>query len=199
MPTATETKKDVQKPAKSQLLIRLVISAIFIALAVVLSNIKIVALPLGGAVTLLSMLPICILSFKYGVKWGIVCAFLYSLAQIMLDLGSIMSWGLTVYTWIGCLLFDYLLPFTGLGLAGIFGKKNTGRIIAGISLVLVMRFIFHFISGAIVFAIWCPEGWNVYLYSIVYNGSYILPEMILTIAASVALFKVPATRKLLLD
>ncbi|MDR0943290.1 MAG: energy-coupled thiamine transporter ThiT [Ruminococcus sp.] len=199
MPTATETKKEVQKPSKNTLLNRLVISAIFIALAIVLSNIKIYALPLGGAVTLLSMLPICLLSLKYGVKWGIVCAFLYSIAQIMLDLGSIMSWGLTVYTWIGCLLFDYLLPFTGLGLAGIFGKKNTGRIIAGISLVLVFRFICHFISGAIVFAIWCPEGWNVYHYSIVYNGSYILPEMVMTIAAAIALFKVPATRNLLLD
>jgi thiamine transporter len=199
MPTATETKKETQKPKKTKLLYRLVVSAIFIALAIVLSNIKIYTLPLGGSITLLSMVPICLLSLKYGVKWGIVCAFLYSLSQIMLDLGSIMSWGLTLETWIGCLLFDYLLPFTGLGLAGIFGKKSTGRIIAGISLVLVFRFICHFISGAIVFTVWCPEGWNVYLYSLVYNGTYILPEMILTISASVALFNVPVTRKLLLD
>ncbi|MDR0974238.1 MAG: energy-coupled thiamine transporter ThiT [Ruminococcus sp.] len=183
---------------QSRLLVRLVTSAILIALAAALSNIKLMALPLGGSITLLSMLPICLLSLKYGVKWGLVCAFLYSLTQIMFDLGSIMTWGLTLKTWIGCIAFDYILPFTALGLSGIFGSKTVPRICAGITLSLVIRFVCHFISGSIVFATWCPEGWNVYLYSLAYNGSYILPEMILTIAGAVALFKIPASRKLLL-
>ncbi|MDR0986757.1 MAG: energy-coupled thiamine transporter ThiT [Ruminococcus sp.] len=180
------------------LLIRLVTSAVLIALAAALSNIKLMAMPLGGSITLLSMLPICLLSLKYGVKWGIVCAFLYSLTQIMFDLGSIMSWGLTLKTWIGCLTFDYILPFTALGLAGIFGNKTIPRICAGISLVLAIRLLSHYISGVIVFATWCPEGWNVYLYSLAYNSAFLLPELILTIAGALALFKVPATRKLLL-
>ncbi|MDR0903816.1 MAG: energy-coupled thiamine transporter ThiT [Ruminococcus sp.] len=179
-------------------LIRLVTSAILIALAAVLSNIKLMTLPLGGSITLLSMLPICLLSLKYSVKWGLVCAFLYSLTQIMFDLGSIMTWGLTLKTWIGCIAFDYILPFTALGLAGIFGNKTVPRICAGITLSLVIRLFSHFLSGVIVFATWCPEGWNVYLYSLAYNASFILPELIMTIAGAVALFKVPATRKLLL-
>jgi thiamine transporter len=188
----------MEKAKPHDLLLRLVTSAILIALAAALSNIKLMALPLGGSITLLSMLPICLLSLKYGVKWGIVCAFIYSLTQIMFDLGSIMSWGLTPETWIGCLLFDYILPFTALGLAGIFGNKTVPRICAGITLSLAIRLMSHFISGVIVFATWCPEGWNVYLYSLAYNASFLLPELILTIAGAVALFKVPVTRKLLL-
>jgi thiamine transporter len=184
-------------PSRHNLLLRLVTSAILIALAAVLSNIKMFQLPLGGSITLLSMLPVCLLSLKYGVKWGLVCGFLYAVTQLAFGLGDVMSWGLTPATLVGCILFDYILPFSALGLAGVFGNETTPRILAGISFALVIRFLCHFISGAIVFAIWVPEGWNVYLYSIAYNGAYMGPELIITIAGAIALFKVPATRKML--
>jgi thiamine transporter len=184
---------------RHDLLLRLVTSAILIALAAVLSNVKVFRLPLGGSITLLSMLPICLLSLRYGVKWGLVCAFLYSVVQLAFGLADVMTWGLTPATLAGCIAFDYILPFTALGLAGVFGSNSAPRICAGITLALVLRFICHFISGAIVFATWVPDGWNNYLYSIVYNGAYMGPELIITIAGTIALFQVPETRKILIS
>jgi thiamine transporter len=176
---------------------RLVTTAMLIALAAVLSLIKIFQMPLGGSVTLLSMLPVCVISIKYGVKWGFFGAFVYSLVQIALDFGSLMSWGMTAKIWIGCILFDYIFAYTSLGFAGIFKNKGTGGIIAGISIALFLRFVSHFISGTIFFDIWAPEGWNAAVYSVLYNGAYMLPELIFTAVAAVILFSVPSTKKLI--
>lgn len=181
---------------KSQTTKRLVTSAVMIALAAVLSMIKVWQMPLGGSITLLSMLPICILSIKYGVKWGFFTAFTYSVVQMLLSLGSLMSWGMTPKIWIGCILFDYIIAFTVLGFSGIFKDKGTFGIILGIALAVALRFVCHFISGTVFFDIWCPEGWNLYWYSISYNGTFMLPEMIFTVIGAVALFKVPQTTKL---
>ncbi len=172
----------------------LVECSIMIALATVLSLIKLYTLPLGGAVTLLSMLPICMISFRHGLKTGLFSSFAYSVLQLCLDIPSLMSWGLTVRIWIGAIIFDYLIAFTVLGIAGIFRKKGTAGIIAGTTLALFLRFVSHVISGTIFFDIWCPEGWqSPFIYSICYNGSFILPELILTLLALSILLKLPQT------
>lgn len=178
---------------------RLVTTAVLVALAAVLSMIKIIELPLGGSITLLSMLPIVMLSIKYGTKWGLFAAFFYSLVQLGLDFGKLMSWGLTPYMWIGCIIFDYLVAFTALGLAGILHKKGAWGTYTGITLALVIRFISHFMSGIIVFGIWVDPEWHPAAWSFAYNGSYMLPELIFTLAASLVLFKLPQTKKLLLS
>ena len=174
---------------------RFVTSAIMIGLAAVLSMIKVWEMPLGGSVTLLSMLPITLLSIKYGVKWGLFSAFIYSLVQIAIDFPKLMSWGMTLKIWIGCIVFDYLVAYTILGLAGIFRNRGKYGIYTGITLVLILRYFSHFISGTIFFDIWCPEGWNVVLYSICYNGAYMLPEIIFTLIAAFILIKLPQTKK----
>ncbi len=176
---------------------QLVTSAVMLALASVLSLIKVWHMPLGGSVTLLSMLPICILSIKYGWKWGLFSAFVYSIIQMLMDLGGLMTWGMTLKIWIGCIVFDYILAFTSLGLAGIFRNKGTWGIVGGIVFALTLRFVCHFISGTIFFDIWCPDGWNLFLYSIAYNGTFMVPEIVFTVAGAVALFKVPQTTKLI--
>ncbi|MEG1426699.1 MAG: energy-coupled thiamine transporter ThiT [Oscillospiraceae bacterium] len=176
---------------------RMVTTAIMIALAGVLSMIKIWQMPLGGSVTLLSMLPIALLSIQYGVKWGLASAFLYSLLQMSLDLGGLMSWGLTPLIFVGAILFDYVLAYTAIGLAGIFRKKGISGICLGIGIGLTIRFFSHFISGSIVFSAFCPEGWNVFLYSLAYNGTYMLPEMIFTVIGGALLFKLPQINKLM--
>ncbi len=168
---------------------RLTVTAVLLALATVLSLIKIWTLPLGGSVTLLSMLPVFLLAMVYGVKWGLISSFLYAIIQIGVDLAGMMGWGMTATLWVGCIIFDYLLPYGLLGLAGIWRKKGLAGACVGIFLVLVLRFVSHFISGTIFFDIWCPDGWNVVWYSICYNGSYVLPELILTLAGAIALFK----------
>ena len=176
---------------------KLVESAVMICLATVLSLITVLKMPLGGSVTLLSMLPICIISIKYGIKHGLFTAFIYSLLQLVLDIGSLMSWGLTVYTWIGSILFDYIFAYTLVGIAGIFGKKKFVHIISGISLALILRFVSHIISGTIFFAALTPENWNCFIYSICYNGAYMLPEIIFTIIGSALIYKIKQFSKFL--
>lgn len=176
---------------------RMVVTAVMLALAAVLSLIKIWKMPLGGSVTLLSMLPVAMLSIEYGPKWGFASAFLYSLIQIALDFGEIMSWGLTVWVLIGSFVFDYILAYTAIGFSGLFRKKGVVGICTGIGLALGIRFISHIISGTILFASWCPEGWNTFLYSICYNGAYMLPEIIFTMVASSILFKLPQINKMM--
>lgn len=176
---------------------KLTLSAVLIALSAVLSLVKVCEMPLGGSITLLSMLPVAVIAICYGTKWGLFCSTLYAFVQIAMDVGKLMGYGMTAGSWVGCLVFDYIVAFGALGLAGLFRKKGTLGMCAGIVLALVIRFVSHFISGSIVFAVFCPEGWNVYLYSLCYNGSYMLPELIITIIGALLLFRIPQVKKLI--
>ncbi|MBQ7835308.1 MAG: energy-coupled thiamine transporter ThiT [Ruminiclostridium sp.] len=188
----------MEKTNKKISVSQLVTSAILLALAMVLSMIKVYKLPLGGSVTLLSMLPVCMISLKYGVKWGFVCSFLYAFIQFGVDLGEVMAWGMDVRMWIGCIVFDYMLAYGILGLSGIFRKRKTPVMLTGVGIAVAIRFISHYISGAIFFDIWMPEQFdNPYFYSLVYNGSYMLPELIFTLIGAGLLFGVPVIRKII--
>ena len=182
--------------SKSYNLKRLCVSAIMIALATVLSLVKIYTLPLGGSITLLSMLPIVFLSVNYGIGWGFFSAFAYSLIQFFLDLAAISSWGLTPAIFIGCIVFDYILAYTALGIAGIFRNKGALGAALGTCLALFLRFFSHLLSGLILFRSY--EMFNSpFLWSLCYNGSYMLPEMIFTAIATFALFKNKNIKQLL--
>ena len=171
-------------------------SAVMVALSAALSLVKIFEMPLGGSVTLLSMLPVCMLAIMYGCKWGLFCSFVYALSQLLLGIGAVLGWGLTPAALAGCIAFDYIIAFTVLGFAGLFRKHGVPGYILGISLALVMRLVSHVISGVIFFASWAPEGWNPFIYSVSYNGLYMLPEMAFTIIGVVFLLKEPHTAKL---
>ncbi len=176
---------------------KLTLSAVMISLSAVLSMVKVYELPLGGSITLLSMLPVAAIAICYGTKTGLFVSTLYAFLQIALDLGKLMGYGMTPLTWIGCLVFDYIIAYGALGLSGIFRKKGTLGMCAGVAISCFVRFASHFISGAIVFSVWCPDDWNVYWYSIAYNGSYMLPELILTTIGAALLFRVPSVKKLI--
>jgi thiamine transporter len=177
-------------------------SAILIALAVVLSYIKFWQLPFDGSITLLSMLPICLISIKFGIGWGLGSAFCYSWFQILQ--GGVFAWGLTPIMLIGSLLLDYILAFTVLGFAGVFRKKGTLGIILGVALVCVLRFLIHFLAGIILWANFAEfvafgQEWinRPVLYSICYNGIYMLPETVLTVTATAIFAKIPQFKRLL--
>lgn len=176
---------------------KLTLSAIFIALATVLSLIKVYELPLGGSITLLSMLPIIMASCMLGPKWGFGTAFVYSVIQLLLGvMGGLFAWGLTPWSLVGAIVLDYILPFTLLGLGGIFAKKGIWGIVSGTVLALAARFLCHLLSGAVIFDIWC-EWDSVWFYSLCYNGSYMLPELITTTVAVAIIFKLPQIKKLI--
>lgn len=175
---------------------KLTMSAVMIALSTVLSLVTVMKMPLGGSVTLFSMLPVCMLSIMYGCRWGIVCAFIYSLGQLALDIAGVAGWGLTPVAFAGCVVFDYLAAFTLLGLAGMFRAKGVPGYIAGIALAVALRMVSHIISGVIFFSSWAPEGWNPFVYSLSYNGAYMVPEFIFTFAGAIILLKEPHAAKL---
>ncbi len=173
----------------------LVECALMIAVGTVLANIKIFEMPFGGSVTLLSMLPFILVSFRHGVKWGLVTGFVNSLLQMLL--GFYAPPAGTVTAFIGVVLLDYVLAFTMLGTAVWFSHFFKNRVLgvaAGTAAVCVIRFLCSFLSGALLWGSYqsyydWAQGLNVWVYSFIYNGSYMLPEMIMTIIGAVVLCK----------
>lgn len=174
-------------------------SAIMVALATVLSMFKVWEAPYGGSVTVLSMAPIIILSMRRGVKVGLLAGFAHSLIQLLLGLGTV-AYVPTPAGIVICVLTDYILPFTLLGLGGIFrnvsftGNKMTNLVIAavlGTLLVTLLRFACHIVSGAVIwYALdleWYADDpahivhkYGAWLFSVIYNGGYMIPEIITT-------------------
>ncbi len=182
---------------KSIYLKKLTVSAIFIALATALSFIKLWTNPWGGSVTLLSMVPVVLISLMFGVPWGLFSAFVYSIVQIGVDLGGMMAWGMDARMWIGAIVFDYLLAYTVIGSAGMLRKKGIVGACIGTAAALVLRFVSHFISGYIFFDIWMPETFtNPAVYSVVYNATYMLPELIMSLIAIVLLYKTSTVKRM---
>lgn len=184
---------------------KLVEGAVMVALAIVLSYIRVFKLPWGGSITLVSMLPIILYSIRYGVKDGLLASFAFALFQFAQGVGDgLFGWGLSAPMLIACILLDYLLAFTVLGFGGAFRNKGMPGYIGGTVLAGCLRFISHFLSGVV---IWHSSGklWdafetdNEWLYSLLYNGAYMLPEIIFTVIAAVILLQVPQTRKLLTE
>ena len=170
-----------------------------VALATVRSMIKVWEAPLGGSVTLFSMVPILICGIVHGVKMGLFSAFSYSLIQLLLGIGTVAyvpdPLGIVL-----CILFDYVLAFTVLGLGGVlakvrFFKSEKANIYTNITLgaliSVLLRFVFHVLSGAVVwYSITKSGGWNdavfrygKWTYSLVYNATFMIPEIILTMVA----------------
>lgn len=183
----------------------LVEGAVMVALATVLSFIRVFQLPWGGSVTLLSMLPIFIFSIRRGVRSGLVVSFVYALIQFFQGImDGLFSWGLTPAMLIGSILLDYILAFFVLGIAGIFRKKGKVGWIAGIILASVLRFVSHFLSGVVIWGsfgkLW--DGFytkNIWIYSFLYNGCYMLPEMVFCVVGAIILFSAPQARKIIFD
>lgn len=167
----------------------LVECALMIALGTVLANIKIYELPNGGSVTLFSMLPFILISFRHGVKWGLFTGFVNSLLQMLLGFYAPAAPGLLPL--VGMILLDYVLAFTLLGLAGAFAKPFRNRLVGvavGTAAVCLIRYLCSFLSGVLIWGN-LSEGLPAWVYSLGYNGSYMIPETILTTAAAVLICK----------
>lgn len=170
-------------------------SAIMVALAAVLSMLKVWQSPYGGSVTVLSMAPIILLSLRHGVKVGLLGGLAYSLIQLLQGLGN-LAWIPTPMGIVLCALFDYILPFTLLGFGGCFrsGKLGKNPILCaalGALLVSVIRYFCHVVSGAVIWYELDREWYaddpthivNLYgpwMFSIIYSAIYMVPEIIAT-------------------
>ena len=178
--------------------------AIMVALAFILSFLKLVNFPWGGSITVLSMLPIVVFSLRYGAKYSFAVSFVYALLQLVqgITIDGVFAWGLTPMILVAVIFLDYLLPFTLLGAAGFFNNGKFSTVILGTVASIMLRFACHYFSGVF---IWKSVGelWGglsvdtPYLYSLLYNGAYMIPELIFTTIGAVILFKTPQMRKLL--
>ena len=197
---------------------RLTESAMLLSVAIVLelcSKMFIPELPFGGQVTLVSMLPVVLISYRHGVKWGLVSGVAYAMIEMAIGAKTVTAAFQPGYFGDGVMLLnalimcalDYLVAFTVLGLGGIFRDRieNRGKALCcGAIVALGCRYLAHILSGYILFAGWAEwfftqEGFPAWgaglvaslspaalglLYSIVYNGMYMIPEMVLTTIAA---------------
>ncbi|MCR5452246.1 MAG: energy-coupled thiamine transporter ThiT [Lachnospiraceae bacterium] len=154
-----------------------------IALATITSFIKFTALPFGGSITLFSMFFICLIGYVFGTKVGIITGIAYGMLQLIT--------GPYIYHPVQVLL-DYPLAFGALGLSGVFANKKHG-IIPGYIVGVIGRYICHVISGYVFFASYAPENMNPMIYTLGYNATYIVPEML----ATVVILLIPSVTKAL--
>ena len=182
----------------------LVLAAMMVALSFVLSCAKLQEMPMGGSITVGSMLPIMLLAIGKGNKWGISAAFVSSLFQLLQAVveGNVFPYCETPFTLVICILFDYIVPFTLIGLAGIFRRVSIGRvrhagIYGGIIMVCVLRFLCHFVTGVAIWGQWAPEGMGKFVYSLLYNEEFMLPELAITLVLAFCLLESPEVQKII--
>lgn len=152
--------------------------AVCIALSSVLSMIKIWKMPQGGSITAASMLPLMLFSYVYGMGPGCLVGALYGVLQFIIE---------PYFLSVPQMLLDYPIAFGMMGLAGLFSKmddENLGLTV-GVVLASVGRFVAAVLSGVIFFAEYAGDQ-NPWVYSIVYNGSYMLPECIICVILCLA-------------
>jgi thiamine transporter len=180
--------------------------------------------PFGGGITIAGMLPVILIAYLYGTRWGLLTGFVYSLIQMLLGHSTIAGLflpvedgGMQLYAALLICLIDYVLAYTALGLGGLFRKKmSAGKaLVLGCLVALGTRYLCHIVSGAIFYGAWAEwfftlEGiydWLgkavlesftgnslAVLYSVVYNGCYMIPEMILTPLVAVVAMRIPTLK-----
>ena len=204
---------------------RITESAMLLAIAVVLELVSKMFIPeqaFGGQITLVSMLPVVLIAYRHGVKWGFVAAFTYALIEMAIGIKTVSAAFLPGYfgdstmvlnAIVMCLL-DYVAAYTLLGLGGIFRNriKAPGMgLMCGSLVALGARYLAHILSGYVLFSSWAewyftqegfpawggqlvaalsPEGLG-WVYSVVYNGMYMIPEMVITAVVALVIARIP--------
>ena len=178
---------------------RIALGGMLAALATVLSMLQVWDSPYGGSVTVLSMAPIILLSLRHGLKTGLLAGLAYSLIQLLQGMSN-LTWIPTPTGIVLCGLLDYILPFTLLGLGGIFrnaklsNNQTLNTILTaalGALLVTVIRYACHVVAGAVIWyeldLEWYADDpshivnhYGPWMFSIIYSAIYMVPEIIAT-------------------
>ncbi|MBR5523766.1 MAG: energy-coupled thiamine transporter ThiT [Clostridia bacterium] len=167
---------------KQQKMLRLVESGLMLALATILSMVKVLDLPYGGSITAFSALPILLVGYRHGTVHGLITAFAYALMQLVLGANT-LSYATSPGAAVAIVVLDFLLAFTVLGLGGIFRKKSPNQgtaLVLGAVVTGGMRYILHVIAGCTVWAGLSIPTEAALVYSLAYNATYMLPEVMVT-------------------
>jgi len=176
-------RKNMKNQSKTpSVTLKLCESAIMIALATILSLLKLVDLPYGGSITFASMLPILLIAYRHGTPWGLLTATVHGVLQFILGT-SVLSYVTGWASVAAVIILDYFLAFALIGLAGIFKnlKGQKTALVLGALLAGALRYLCHVLSGATVWAgLSIPTG-DALAYSFVYNATYMVPETIILV------------------
>lgn len=175
---------------------RLTESAILLAIGFILSFIKVPLTP-TTTVSLISMLPVILIAYKYGTAWGLLCGLVHGLLQ-MVEGGIDAPPTENFISYLLVIMLDYLLAFAFLGLAGLvrnISSKPPVAISICCAVGIFSRFICSFLSGAIIWGVYAPEGQSPWIYSLVINGTKLGLEGILTIVIATILLAFPVIQK----
>lgn len=170
----------------------LTFAAVCVGMSFALSYIRIVKMPFGGSITFASMLPLMLFAYMFGARKGVIAGLVYGCLQAIQDPYVVHP---------AQFVLDYLVAFSALGLTGImrnlkvFKGNNKAQFALGATIAGVLRYIAHFFSGAFAFGsfgAWYTDVWegfsNAYVYSLVYNALYVIPEIIIVVVVGVLLF-----------
>ncbi len=194
--------------------------AIATVLNVICSFIPFLNLPFGGGFTICSMLPIVLAAYRNGTKWGLITGFIYAVLQMLLGFRTVSAFFMPssdsyMLLWKAILVcvIDYIIAYTVLGLGGIFRsriKNPSASLCVGSLVALSLRYLAHIVSGYLFFGTWAEwffsqEGFTLgakvlehfsgsslaLIYSITYNGLFMIPEIIITAAVALVIGKIP--------
>lgn len=178
---------------------KLTTSALLIALATVLMWVsKLIPAPWlqGGSVTLASMVPVILIGIVFGTKWGLCTSISYAILQMIF--GFYPPPAQTVFSFVAVVFLDYIFAFGFLGLSGFFfrlyGKKHISAALSAFTVTLI-RYICHIISGILIWGIYAGENQSLLAYSIIYNGTYMVPEIIISTIVTYIIFQSKIIRK----
>lgn len=163
--------------------------AILIALAEILGFLPLYKFPWGGSIDL-AMLPVLIFCCRWGFGPGMLACTAHAILQTLFEGGIAIGWE--------SIVGDFLLAYMILGVAGLF----RGKFYLGATVACVLRFLVHYVVGATIWAAYMPESFfgmtmtTPWFYSALYNGAYMLPDLLLVLAAFYLLSKTPLAQYL---
>ena len=167
-------------------------TAIMIAMAFVLEVVftAFPNMPFGGRISL-SLLPIIVLSWRRGIVPGMIAGVLFSGLNMLLDGFSPAAWSITWQVFVAAMILDYFFAFGLVGLAGIVKKPLGDNVyVFGLAIFVgaALRFLMHFLSGIVLWSHFAPVGQSPAMYSLIYNGTYMLPTLIFLLIVGVGLY-----------
>ena len=201
--------------ASNSRVMRLVFSAMMIALGTVLSLIQI-KLPFGGSVTPGSMVPLVVVCRLYGMGYGAAACFAFSLIQLILGSGN-LAYGVTALAVAAIIIFDYLAAFSAMSLSALTNRMKNKSAASALGAVIGCgaRYLCHVVSGATVWkeyaevsyipaflrGTFITEDPNVFYwaYSLCYNAVYMVPETIITAALCAVVMRLVKFDKLIMS
>lgn len=174
---------------------RLVVSAMFIAISIALNELLKFDLTFiqGGSVTAFSMVPLALIGWTWGAKWGFTCGAIMGIMDMLIGGLANFSWVSGILAYMTLILFDYVIAYGCAGLVGITRNKIKNPTIAiglGAGIACFLRFICHFLTGVTIWADYSENITAVIIGSITYNGAYMLPELIITVLGCVTVINI---------